>query len=449
MQVEPSIFREYDIRGVAGRDLTPEVAEVLGRSIATYLDTQKRRRIALGHDCRLSSNTLREGLLKGLLEGGREVTDLGVCPTPLLYYSIHHLKLEGGVMITGSHNPPEYNGFKVCVGDKTIYGDQIQELRLLIEKGRLVAGRGQVSSCNVLPDYLSELAAKFSFGRKLKIVLDCGNGTGSLTATPLLQRLGCQLIQLYCDMDGRFPNHHPDPTVEANLRDLISSVSENRADVGIAYDGDADRIGVVDDAGNILWGDQLLILFAREILQKQPGAAIIGEVKCSKNLFEDIRRHGGKAIMWKAGHSLIKAKMKEENAAVAGEMSGHMFFADEYYGFDDALYASCRLLRILANTQQPLSRLLTDLPKTYSTPEIRVDCPDDMKFQLVRKAQEYFAHSYRTVTVDGVRVEFDDGWGLVRASNTQPILVLRFEADSEARLADIRNLMETTIRQWT
>jgi phosphomannomutase/phosphoglucomutase len=449
VKVPPTIFREYDLRGIAGQDLTPGVAERIGRSVSTYLHRQGRHRIALGRDCRLSSGVLRDGLAEGLLAGGLEVHDIGICPTPLLYYAIRHLELEGGIMITGSHNPPDYNGFKVAAGDQTIHGEQIQELRRILDNGDLAEGKGTVVLRDVQADYLSELAAKFSLSRKLKVVVDCGNGTGSLTNPSLLERIGCQVTRLYCEMDGNFPNHHPDPTVPVNLHDLIRAVRETGADVGVAYDGDADRIGVVDDAGAVLWGDQLLILYAREILRNRPGASIIGEVKCSKNLFADIRRHGGNAIMWKAGHSLIKAKMKEVHAAVAGEMSGHMFFADEYYGFDDALYATCRLLRILDSSDIPLSRMLDDLPKTYSTPEIRVDCPDSKKFEVVEKAKTHFSSLYNTVTVDGVRIELEDGWGLVRASNTQPVLVLRFEADSEVRLGEIRNLVESAIRQWT
>lgn len=449
MQVARSIFREYDLRGIAGQDLTSKVAEHIGRAVSTYLIRQGRKRIALGRDCRLSSGMLRDGLAAGLVAGGLEVHDIGICPTPLLYYAIQHLRLDGGVMITGSHNPPDYNGFKVAAGDQTIHGEQIQELRRILESGNLAEGRGRIVLREVQAEYISELATKFSLTKKLKVVVDCGNGTGSLTNPALLERLGCQVTRLYCEMDGNFPNHHPDPTIPENLQALIRTVHETSADMGVAYDGDADRIGVVDDAGGILWGDQLLILYSREILRHHPGATIIGEVKCSKNLFTDIRRHGGNAIMWKAGHSLIKAKMKQVHAAVAGEMSGHMFFADEYYGFDDALYATCRLLRILDSTNVPLSKLLEDLPRTYSTPELRVDCPDSRKFEVVEKAKAYFSSRYNTVTVDGVRVEFEDGWGLVRASNTQPVLVLRFEADSEARLGEIRHLVETTLRQWT
>lgn len=448
-KVDPSIFREYDLRGIAGQDLTSRVAELIGRAVSTYLRRQGCRHIALGRDCRLSSGMLRNGMAAGLVAGGMEVHDIGICPTPLLYYAIHHLGLEGGVMITGSHNPPDYNGFKVAAGDRTIHGEQIQELRRILDTGVLSEGQGSLLLRDAQADYLAELAGKFQFNKAARVVVDCGNGTGSLTNPILLERLGCQVTRLYCEMDGRFPNHHPDPTIPANLQDLIRCVRDTHADLGVAYDGDADRIGVVDDAGNILWGDQLLMLFAREILQARPGAVIIGEVKCSKNLFADIRKHGGKAIMWKAGHSLIKAKMKEELAAVAGEMSGHMFFADEYYGFDDALYATCRLLRILDSAPVPLSRLLEDVPRTYSTPEIRVDCPDSRKFQVVEHAKEYFSSRYDTVTVDGVRIEFEDGWGLVRASNTQPILVLRFEAESEARLGEIRKLVETALHQWT
>ena len=346
-------------------------------------------------------------------------------------------------MITGSHNPPEYNGFKVSVGTATLHGPEIQVLREIADSEDFEVGRGTVEQEQVLERYVEEISSSFGVLQgKPHVVVDCGNGTAALAATRIYRNLGCRVDPLFCEVDGNFPNHHPDPTVEEFLQDLIREVRERKADLGLAFDGDSDRIGAVDDTGRIIWGDQLMILYSREILKEHPGATFIAEVKCSKNLYEDIQRHGGRAIMWKAGHSLIKAKLKEEKALLAGEMSGHMFFADRYYGFDDALYAGARLLEICSRSEQKLSQMLSDLPETFATPEIRVECPDSVKFEVVRQAQEEFSRSHETVTVDGVRIMFEDGWGLIRASNTQPALVLRFEAESPERLAQIRSLIE-------
>jgi phosphomannomutase/phosphoglucomutase len=346
-------------------------------------------------------------------------------------------------MITGSHNPPEYNGFKLCDGKESLHGPEIQEIADIIEKKKFETGKGFASSRDPLPEYKAMLLEQFKLPRSVRVVIDCGNGTSSVVAAEVMEKLGCQVTSLFCEMDGRFPNHHPDPTVESNLRDLVQRVARDRPEVGIAFDGDADRIGAIDDQGNVLWGDQLLILYSRDILKKKPGATIISEVKCSQNLYDDIAKHGGRAIMWKAGHSLIKAKMREERAAAAGEMSGHMFFADRYYGYDDAIYAACRLLEILAESDRPLSAMLSDVPKTYATPEIRVDTDDAEKFKIVEEATRYFSDQYKTITVDGVRILFDDGaWGLIRASNTQPVLVLRFEAKTQERLDEVRKLVE-------
>ncbi len=438
-----AIFREYDIRGVADGDLTDAVVRDIGRAFGSRLARQGKKKITLGRDCRLSSNRLRDAMLQGLQDAGMQVTDIGVVPTPVLYFSLYQWNTDGGVMITGSHNPPEYNGFKLCDGKDSLHGPEIQEIGEIIEKEQFEKGRGAASSRDILPEYKAMLLEKFKLPRSVRVVIDCGNGTSSVVAAEVMEKLGCQVTPLYCEMDGRFPNHHPDPTVEANLKDLIERVNRDKPEVGIAFDGDADRIGAVDDSGKVLWGDQLLILYARDILKKKPGATIISEVKCSQNLFDDITKHGGRAIMWKAGHSLIKAKMKEEHAAAAGEMSGHMFFADRYYGYDDAIYAACRLLEILAENRQPLSQMLSDVPKTYTTPEIRVDTEDAKKFKIVEAATRFFSDHYKTITVDGVRILFDDGsWGLIRASNTQPVLVLRFEAKSPERLNEIRKLVE-------
>lgn len=437
-----SIFREYDVRGLVEKDLTPDLVVKLGRAAGTYAASHGVKAMTLGRDCRLSSDALSEAIKEGLLSTGLDVIDIGTCATPILYFSVRHLKTGGGIMVTGSHNPPEFNGFKICVGPDTIYGGEIQKLREIIESGAFRSGSGRFSSVDITVAYLDYIHANVKVRPGLRVVLDGGNGVGGYFAAPLFERYGCDLTCLYEEMDGRFPNHHPDPTVPENLRDLIVHVRQKKADVGIAFDGDADRIGVVTDEGEILWGDELLLLFARFILKEKPGAAIIGEVKCSQRLYDDIAAHGGKPIMWKAGHSLIKGKMREEKAVLAGEMSGHLFFADRYFGYDDAIYAAARLLEILSETGQKLSDILADVPRTVTTPEIRIDCPDEIKFDVVRDVTEVFRRGYRIIDTDGVRILFPDGWGLIRASNTQPVLVLRFESSTKQALASIRTLVE-------
>jgi phosphomannomutase/phosphoglucomutase len=441
------IFREYDIRGIAGKDLTEETVELLGLGIGTMMRRQGCTRIVLGRDCRPSSDPFRDALITGLTATGLSVSDIGVVPTPLLYYSIFHLKSEGGVMITGSHNPPDYNGFKTCIGHDSVYGGQIQEIRKLIESGDFVREKGRASAADVLNPYREYLLEQFRLPRPIRVALDCGNGTASLIAPQLVAALGCEVTRLYCEMDGTFPNHHPDPTVVENLVDLQSAVISNGLELGIAFDGDADRIGVVSDTGGIIWGDMLLALYAREILKKRSGSTFIAEVKCSMNLFRDIEKHGGKAIMWKTGHSLIKAKMKEEKAVLAGEMSGHMFFADRYFGYDDAIYAACRLLELLGHSPDSLSRMLSDIPPTFVTPEIRVQCDDDKKFAVVEEVKSRFRQHHKVIEVDGARILFPHGWGLVRASNTQDVLVLRFEADTQEALDAIRSRVEEQVRR--
>jgi phosphomannomutase/phosphoglucomutase len=377
-----------------------------------------------------------------------DVLDLGVVPTPLTYFAAHTAGVDGICMITGSHNPPEYNGLKIGLGAATLHGEEIQALRRLAESGPFASGSGSVTPYDVVTPYRAHVKANLRLGaRKLKVVIDAGNGTGGVVAVPLFESLGLDVVPLFVEMDGSFPNHHADPTVEANLEHLKAKVLETGADLGVAYDGDADRLGAVDEKGNVLWGDQIMILFARALLAEHPGAAIVGEVKCSSTLYEDIASRGGRAIMWKAGHSLIKAKMKEEGALLAGEMSGHIFFAHRWFGFDDGIYSSGRLLELLSRTDAPLSRLLADVPRTESTPELRMDCPEDSKFEVVRRAQEWFRARYDAVTVDGVRVVFPDGWGLVRASNTQPLLVLRFEARTKERLAEIERLVRGKVEE--
>ncbi len=389
--MNPHIFREYDIRGLVDKDLTVEVAQKLGLGLGTIIRRAGGRSAALGRDCRESSTRFREALAKGLTSTGIDVCDIGVVPTPLCYFAANTLPVDGLAMITGSHNPPEYNGFKLGLGKTTFHGREIQELRKLIESGKFERGAGVVRPFDIVTPYTHFVRQTVSVGRKgMKVVIDAGNGTGGEVAVPLFRSMGFEVVPLYCEMDARFPNHHPDPTVVANMQDLIREVKDRRAPVGIAYDGDADRIGVVDDRGEILWGDQLMILFSREILKESPGAVIIGEVKCSMSLFEDVARHGGRPVMWKAGHSLIKAKMKEEQALLAGEMSGHLFFKHRYFGFDDAIYSSARLLEILSSEDRPLSGLLSDVPKTFASPEIRVDCPEEQKFDLVARAVRYF-----------------------------------------------------------
>ena len=445
--LKSTIFREYDIRGIANEELLDPGIVELGQAIGTYLQRKNGKNINLGRDCRLSSTRLRNALIEGLVASGCNVTDIGVAPTPLLYYSVFHLKAGGAVMITGSHNPSEYNGFKVVSGGSTIHGEEIQELRRMIEKRDFLAGAGSEKSVDVVTPYVDEISAQFQFGRRVKVVADAGNGTAGPVMHRIFQKLNCEATELFFDMDGHFPNHHPDPTVPKNLAQLIATVKSKGADLGIAFDGDGDRIGAVDDQGTVIYGDQLMIIYSREILERKPGATFIGEVKCSQALYDDIRRHGGNAIMWRTGHSLIKAKMKETRAELAGEMSGHMFFADRYYGFDDALYAACRLMEIVAWSGRPLSAQLADLPKTVATPEIRVDCDDERKFEVVKRVTEQYRKTHQIVDVDGVRMLFPHGWGLVRASNTQPVLVLRFEASTPELLAQYQSEVESAVAQ--
>ncbi|MBE7517507.1 MAG: phosphomannomutase/phosphoglucomutase [Chloracidobacterium sp.] len=438
-----NIFREYDIRGIVGDQLTDEAVAVLGRAVGTFFVNNGARRVAIGFDARASSPGFCELLTRGFTECGIDVISIGRVPTPVLYHTVYTRDVDGGVMITGSHNPPDHNGFKICLGKGTLFGPQIQEIKQIAFGGKFTEGSGSVSELSVLADYIDDIAGRISLGsRKIKAVVDAGNGMGGVTAVPVFERLGVEMVKLFIEPDATFPNHHPDPTVIENLEDTIAAVRENGADIGIAFDGDGDRIGVVDETGRIIWGDELMVLLSRSVLAERPGATIIAEVKCSQTLYDDIERHGGKGIMWKAGHSLIKAKMKETGAALAGEMSGHIFFADRFYGFDDATYAAVRLLEILSRTDKELSELLADVPKMYSTPELRVECSDEAKFDVVAAVADQFSRDHKVITIDGARILFEHGWGLVRASNTQAILVLRFEADSETHLAEIRSTVE-------
>jgi phosphomannomutase / phosphoglucomutase len=446
--LKPTIFREYDIRGVADTDLPSQGIERLGRALGTFFRQSSgvnNPRVNLGRDCRLSSDRLHDALLAGLLSTGCHVADLGTVPTPLLYFSAHHLQSDGAVMITGSHNPAEYNGFKTMLGAGTIHGEQIQHIRHIIEADAFEIGQGQVTSVDVSDAYLDAIAPQFHWDRRIKVVADAGNGTAGPLFHRLLQRLNVDAVELFFEMDGRFPNHHPDPTVEHNLEHLKQAVRDSGAELGIAFDGDSDRIGAVDEQGNVVWGDYLMLIYAREILTRKPGATFIGEVKCSQVMYDEIRARGGNAIMWKTGHSLIKAKMKQEHAELAGEMSGHIFFADRYFGFDDALYAAARLLEIVALSGRPLSAQIDGLPKLVSTPEIRFDTPDELKFDVVARVLQHFRATHEVVDVDGARILFPNGWGLVRASNTQPVLVMRFEAETPDQLAEYRATVEAVV----
>jgi phosphomannomutase/phosphoglucomutase len=403
--------------------------------------------VSVGRDCRLTSDRYAAAVADGIRSTGLTVVDIGVCPTPVMYFSLFHWDLDGGVQVTGSHNPADYNGFKVCLGKDALHGDQIQELRRRLEGGRFRTASGAIESRPVVPVYQDDIVERIGrLARGIDVVVDAGNGTAGPVAPAIYRRIGARVRELFTDMDGRFPNHHPDPTVADNMRDLIGAVQESSAEVGIAFDGDADRIGVVDRTGRIIWGDELLVLFGRDVLARNPGATIVSEVKCSQRLYDDIAAHGGRGIMWKAGHSLLKAKMRETGALLGGEMSGHIFFKEGYFGYDDAIYAGARLLDILARTGKTVDRLLADLPPAVSTPEIRVDCADDVKFSVAERVRDRFrADGCQIVDVDGVRVKFPHGWGLVRASNTQPVLVLRFEAETPEQLAQYRRTVEDTV----
>ena len=446
MKANPDIFREYDIRGIVEQELTAELARHLGCAVGTVVRRGGGKRVVVGTDCRESGAWLGKALEEGLVEVGCEAVRIGVVPTPVGYWAIGHLKADGGVQITGSHNPPEYNGFKITLLGQSLHGKDIQELRQLIETEKYAFGHGQADERLILNNYIDELSRTLKpAGRKLKVVVDAGNGCGGIAAVPLYTRLGYEVIPLFCEMDGTFPNHHPDPTVEENLVDMRKAIAAHKADIGLAFDGDADRVGVLDAQGQFIFGDKVLILLAREVLKDVPGATIIGEVKCSKTLYDDIAQHGGKPVMWRTGHSLIKSKMKQEKAELAGEMSGHIFFKHRYYGFDDGVYAGGRILEILSSGPQTIGERLADVPKTFCTPEIRFDCPDPIKFKLVQSAVAFFKEGskeggWRVIDIDGARVEWPDGWGLVRPSNTTPLLVMRFEAQSQARVAQIQAL---------
>jgi len=460
------IFREYDIRGIVGTDMNRDTAVSLGRAFGSFVQRTNpaAKQLSVGRDVRLSSGDLAAGIIEGIATTGLNVYDIGVCPTPVQYFSLFHLALDGGIMVTGSHNPPEYNGFKLSLGKETIYGRDIQALKEMIlkEEWAVPSQKGKVEQYDVLSAYRDHMLKRFSYlgegrYRKLKVVVDAGNGTAGVIVPAILEKVNCEVIPLYCEPDGKFPNHHPDPTVPEYIRDLIAETKRSGADAGFGYDGDADRIGVVNKNGDIIWGDQIMIILSRDILKRRPGSVIIGDVKCSQVMFDDIGRNGGRPIMWKTGHSLIKSKMKQEGAVLAGEFSGHIFMGDDYFGYDDALYATFRLVEIMKKSGKDMEELLSDIPKTSSTPEIRIECPEDRKRELVERVVSRF-RDYRSNggspypvkkinTIDGIRVLFEKGWGLLRSSNTQPVIVVRVEAEDEDSLNKYKAFIEDEIEK--
>lgn len=439
------IFREYDIRGIVGKDLTNEVVYDIGRGYGSMCKKEGITRFVVGGDCRLSTPHLLEAIIDGLKSTGGSVINVGTVPTPVLYFALYNLDVQAGFMITGSHNPPEYNGLKVCKDKRTLFGSEIKDIYHFINKGTFETGSGTDKKETIIDRYIERVISNIKLERKIKVIVDAGNGTAGPVAPIIFSELGAEVKEMFTEMDGNFPNHHPDPTIPKNLESSITELKKGGWDLIAAFDGDADRLGAVDEKGSIIWGDKLMIIFSRDILKRHPGATIIGEVKCSQLLYDDIAKNGGKPIMWKTGHSLIKEKMKEEHALLAGEMSGHLFFADEYYGYDDAIYAASRLLQIVSKSDKPLSRLLEDLPVMYSTPEIRIDTTEEAKWEVTDEIKKEFKGSFDTVDTDGIRVNFGDGWGLVRPSNTTPVIVMRFEATSEKRLKEIQDLFTQKI----
>ncbi|MES2962734.1 MAG: phosphomannomutase/phosphoglucomutase [Bdellovibrionota bacterium] len=449
--INAEIFREYDIRGVVDRDFDSDFARDLGRALVTYLSMKggpKNPVISVGHDARLSSPSLSKAMCDGLQSAGARVVFLGLVTSPISYFSMFNLdNPAGGVMITGSHNPPEYNGFKISVGKTTIYGSEIQELLKIMTKGEFATGQGAFTTFNIFDDYVARYKQEFKDLKPVKVVLDCGNGAAGCIARRLYEAVGLKPIILFEEPDGRFPNHHPDPTVEKNVADLKKAVKEHGAAIGIGFDGDADRIGIVDDEGRFIAGDEMMVVISRGILMDNPGAKIIGDVKCSDRLYEDIRKHGGQPIMWKTGHSLVKTKIKEEKAPFGGELSGHVFYADRNYGYDDALYAGLRLIELLGKTGKTVRQLLEGLPTAFNTPEIRIDTTEAKKRSIVEKLREAYkgGDGYKVNLIDGIRISYPDGWALARASNTQPVLVLRFESNTQKGLDRIQNEIESIV----
>jgi len=446
--MDRTIFREYDIRGIVDKDINEEIARMIGKGFGSSLIRQGRNSLVVGRDNRLSSKSIKDALIEGAVSVGLTAIDVGELPTPALYFSVIHLKADGGVMITASHNPPEYNGFKLRKGEQAVFGEEIQKIREIIEKESFEQGKGKKEEVSTIPAYIAAIKERIMLKRGVKLVVDAGNGTTGPIATRLLKDLGCTIFELYCEPDGNFPHHLPDPTVEANLVDLSRKVKEEKAEIGIGYDGDGDRVGAVDEGGNILWGDQLLTIFAQDALKKGP-ANIIFDVKCSQALIDTIKRYGGTPVMWRTGYPHIQSKMRETNAPVAGEMSGHIYFADNYFGYDDGIFASCRLLEILSRKEEKgVSHLLSGIPTYFSTPEIRTECSELDKFKIVEEVKEFFSRRYETIDIDGIRIIFEDGWALIRASNTQPLLVLRFEAKTKERLEEIKDLVRDQLKGY-
>ncbi|MGO9013494.1 MAG: phosphomannomutase/phosphoglucomutase [Dissulfurispiraceae bacterium] len=464
--IPSAIFREYDIRGVAGKDLAGDTAVLIGKAFSSLVKSfiPKAKQVSVGRDVRLSSEELAAGLIKGIVSSGIDVYDIGVCPTPVQYFSLHHLDLDGGIMVTGSHNPPEYNGFKISIGKDAIYGGNIQKLEEIIKRQDWTISEedGRVKHCNIIDPYKEYMLKQFSYlnnarFRRVRVVIDAGNGTAGAIVPEILAGMGCEVVPLYCEPDGRFPNHHPDPTVVEYMQDLIMETRRSGADIGVGYDGDADRIGVVDREGTIIWGDQILIILSKEVLKENPGAKVIGDVKCSQAMFDEVKKHGGIPIMWKTGHSLIKQKMKEEGALIAGEFSGHIFIAHNYFGYDDALYTTFRIIEIMKKTGKDIKGLVSDVARMSYTPEIRRECPEDMKKEVVGNVvSRLLAYSkdgnapYRIIdvnTLDGIRILFEKGWGLIRTSNTQPVIVMRAEADDEEHLNQYTSFLENVLEQ--
>jgi len=446
MNLNQYIFREYDIRGKVSDDFPPEVVEALGKGFGTYIKRGGGQEIALSGDVRLTTPDLMEQFKTGVLSTGVDVIKIGILPTPANYYSMFSLGVAGAVQITGSHNPPEFNGFKLSRDKKAVFGEAIQEIRFIIEKEDYETGEGAEASYDILSKYKRMISSKIDIKKRMKVVMDCGNAAGAICAPEIFKNLNVDLTELYCDVDGTFPNHHPDPTVKENLVDLISLVKQGSYDIGLAFDGDADRVGVVDETGDIVWADQLMALFLPEVVEE--GDEILYDVKCSQALEEMIVKYGGKPVMWKTGHSLIKQRMSELNCKLGGEMSGHIFFADDYFGYDDAIYVAARIVQTLSRTDQKLSQLKAELPKYYSTPEMRLEAEsDEEKFRIAKEAVAYFTENYDCSTVDGVRIKFGDGWGLVRSSNTQPVIVCRFEANTAERMEEIQSIVMNKLQE--
>ena len=440
MNLNKYIFREYDIRGKVADDFPPDVVESLGKGFGTFIMRGGGQEIALSGDVRLTTPSLIEQFKTGVLSTGVDVINIGILPTPANYYSMFKLEVAGAVQITGSHNPPEFNGFKMSRNKKAVFGESIQNIRTIIENQDYEMGEGTEVAYDILTEYKRMIVSKIDIQKPMKVVMDCGNAAGAICAPDVFKNLNVELTKLYCDVDGTFPNHHPDPTVWANLKDLIDLMKTGNYDIGLAFDGDADRVGVIDETGDVIWADQLLALFLPEVLEE--GDEILFDVKCSQALEDMILKYGGKPVMWKTGHSLIKQRMAELNCKLGGEMSGHIFFADDFFGFDDAIYVAARIVQTLSRTDRTLSELKAELPTYYSTPEMRLEAEsDEEKFRIAKEAVDYFTENYDCSTVDGVRIKFGDGWGLVRSSNTQPVIVCRFEANTPERMQEIQSIV--------